>query len=223
VSRRLDVYLSVNQLGTTLTSLALGWLGEPAFSRLVDPGLVSLLGPRAGLAAGTVMGFVLITFLHAVLGELAPKSVAIQKSEAIALWTALPLRVLHFVGFPLIWVLTKTANLTLRLLGLRPVTEAEMLHSSDELRLILQHVPLHPGARRLIDRVFDYTRRVARHVMTLRRDVVVLRAGLPFEENLETLVTNQYTRYPLVDPETDAVLGYVHIKDVMAALASGRP
>jgi putative hemolysin len=98
-----------------------------------------------------------------------------------------------------------------------------MLHSPNELRLVLQHVKLDPGARRLIDRVFDYTHRVARHVMTLRRDVVTLTAGLPFEVNLKVALANQYTRYPLVDPLTDAVVGYVHLKDIVGALASARP
>jgi CBS domain containing-hemolysin-like protein len=90
------------------------------------------------------------------------------------------------------------------------------------LRLVLQHVELDPGARRLIDRVFDYTHRVARHVMTLRRDVVVLEEGRPFDDNLQTALTNQYTRYPLVEPGSDRVIGYVHLKDIVAALAAGR-
>jgi putative hemolysin len=97
-----------------------------------------------------------------------------------------------------------------------------MLHSPDELRLVIQHVQLDPGARRLIDRVFDYTHRVARHVMTLRRDVVTLEMGRPFDDNLRIAVANQYTRYPLIDPANDRVVGYVHLKDIVAALASGR-
>src|SRR5205085_2942374 len=103
------------------------------------------------------------------------------------------------------------------------LTEAEMLHSPDELRLVLQHVKLDPGARRLIDRVFDYTHRLARHVMTVRRDVITLTAGAPFEDNLKIALANQYTRYPLAEPGTDRVIGYVHIKDIVAALGSGRP
>ena len=97
-----------------------------------------------------------------------------------------------------------------------------MLHSPDELRLVLQHVQLDPGPRRLIDNVFDYAHRVARHVMILRRDVVVLVAGRPFDDNLRIALANQYTRYPLVDPESDRVVGYIHLKDLVAALASGR-
>ena len=110
----------------------------------------------------------------------------------------------------------------LRILRLPPASEAEMLHSPDELRLVLQHVQLDPGARRLIDRVFDYTHRVARHVMTLRRDVVTLTAGIPFDDNLRIALANQYTRYPLVEPGTDRVVGYIHLKDIVSALASGK-
>jgi len=119
-------------------------------------------------------------------------------------------------------MLKAAAGLVLRILRLPPASEAEMLHSPDELRLVIQHVPLDPGARRLIDRVFDYTHRVARHVMMLRRDVVTLTAGVPFDDNLRIALANQYTRYPLVEPGTDRVVGYIHLKDIVSALASGK-
>jgi CBS domain containing-hemolysin-like protein len=224
ITRRLDKYLSANQLGITFASLALGWVGEPAFAHLIRPfmtGLGSLTGAAThSLALGA--SFVVITFLHAVLGELVPKAIALQKAEFVALWAAIPLRVFSLVTFPFIWALTTTANLFLRVMRLHPASSAEMLHSSDELRLVLQHVELDPGARRLIDRVFDYTHRVARHVMTLRRDVSVLEEGRPWRENIDIALANQYTRYPLVEPGTDKVLGYIHMKDMMAALASGQ-
>jgi CBS domain containing-hemolysin-like protein len=225
VTGRLPAYLSANQLGVTLASLALGWVGEPTLARVLEP-LLTPLGLWVGIVPRTlafVLGFVCITFLHTAFGELVPKVLALQLTEPVALWTAPLVRGFYFFAFPLTWTLTTVTNLFLRLIGLRATTEAEMLHSSDELRLVLQHVKLDPGARRLIDRVFDYTHRLARHVMTLRRDVITLTAGLPFEENLKTALNNQYTRYPLVDPITDQVVGYVHIKDVVAALASGRP
>ncbi len=223
VVRHLDRYLSVNQLGVTLASLALGWVGEPEFAHLIEPSMTSL-GRWTGAATHSLAlacSFVVITFLLAVLGELVPKAIALQKTEPVALWVALPLRTLFLVTFPFVWALTATANLFLRLLHLHPASGAEMLHSSDELRLVLQHVELDPGARRLIDRVFDYTHRVARHVMTLRRDVSVLEEGRPWRENIDIALANQYTRYPLVEAGTDRVLGYVHMKDMMAALASG--
>jgi CBS domain containing-hemolysin-like protein len=138
------------------------------------------------------------------------------------MWAVLPFRAFYLVSFPVNWMLKTAAGLAIRLLGLPPVSEAEMLHSPEELRMVVQHVKLDPGARRLIDRVFDYTHRVARHVMTLRRDVVTLEAGRPFEDNLRIAVANQYTRYPLVEPGTDRVVGYVHMKDIVTALASGQ-
>jgi CBS domain containing-hemolysin-like protein len=224
ILERLDAYLSANQLGITLASLALGWIGEPALARLIEPWFVPL-GSWAGIASHTcalVASFILITFLHTTIGEQVPKVLALQRAEPIALWTAPVLQVFYYVAFPLIWTLNTSANLVVRMLGLSPKTGADMLHSPNELRLVLQHVKLDPGARRLIDRVFDYTHRVARQVMTLRRDLVTLTAGLPFDENLKVALANQYTRYPLVDPLTDQVVGYVHLKDIVGALASVR-
>jgi CBS domain containing-hemolysin-like protein len=223
ITRNLDKYLSANQLGITLASLALGWLGEPALAQIMAPRLAGL-GAAANIAAHSLalgLSFAAITFVHTVLGELAPKSVALQLTEPVALWTAAPLRVFYLGAFPLIWTLNTSANLFLRMLRLHPASGAEMLHSSDELRMVLQHVELDPGARRLIDRVFDYTHRVARHVMTLRRDVAVLEEGRSWRENIDIALANQYTRYPLVEPGTDKVLGYIHMKDMMATLASG--
>ncbi|HUS66814.1 MAG TPA: hemolysin family protein, partial [Kofleriaceae bacterium] len=208
ISRRLDAYLSANQLGITLASLALGWIGEPAFAGIIEP-LFARLGPGAAAASHTVaviVGFVAITFLHTVIGELAPKSLAIQRTEPVALWTAKPLRWFYFVAYPVIWTLNAASALTLRLLRLRPASESELLHSPEEMRLVLRHVAIDPGARRLIDRVFDYTRRVARHVMTLRRDVTVLEIERTFDENVARVLEHQYTRYPLVDPTDDRVL-----------------
>jgi CBS domain containing-hemolysin-like protein len=224
ITSQLPAYLSASQLGITLASLSLGWLGEPAFAELLRP-LIARTGDiseRTLHTLATAVSLTVITFLHTVLGELAPKALAIQQTESIALWTAVPFRVFYILAYPFIWMLKGAASLVLKMLRLPPASEAEMLHSPDELRLVLQHVQLEPGARRLIDRVFDYTHRVARHVMTLRRDVVTLEAGRPFDDNLRIAVANQYTRYPLVEPATDRVVGYVHLKDIVAALASGQ-
>jgi len=224
MTKRINDYLSASQLGITVASLMLGWLGEPAFAKLLLP----LFHDRWGWHPATVhtvaasISLAIITFLHTVIGELAPKALAIRLTEPVALWSAVPFRVFYLVTTPLTWALRTSAALVLRAMRLPPASEAEMVHSSDELRLVLQHVELDPGARRLIDRVFDYTHRIARHVMILRRDVVVLIAGRPFDENLRVALANQYTRYPLVHPDTDRVVGYVHMKDIVAALASGK-
>ena len=224
ITKQLDPYLSASQLGITVTSLSLGWLGEPAVARLLRP-LLRNIGVDTDVTVHTLatgISLTVITFLHTVLGEQAPKAFALRRAEPVALWTAVPMRIFYTFMFPFIWVLYATSSLVLLILGLPPASEAEMLHSPDELRLVIQHVSLDPGARRLIDRVFDYTHRVARHVMTLRRDVVTLTAGIPFDDNLRIALANQYTRYPLVEPGTDRVVGYIHLKDIVSALASGK-
>ncbi len=225
ISRRLDAYLSANQLGVTLASLALGWIGEPAFARLLSPLFASFGAWSVATthSVAVVASVAAITCLHTVLGELVPKSLAIQRTEPVALWTAPPLRVFYWVMFPVIWTLNAASRLVLRMFGLRLASTVEMLHSPEEVRLILQRVALEPGTRRVIDRLFDYSHRVAQHVMTLRRDVVVLDAGATWDENLSVALAHQYTRYPLVEDERDGVLGYVHLKDIVAALDSSRP
>jgi magnesium and cobalt exporter, CNNM family len=223
ITAQLPAYLSASQLGITVASLTLGWLGEPAFASVIRPWLGGVAASDATVhTLAAAASLTVITFLHTVLGELAPKALAIQRTESIAMWAVVPFRVFYLVSFPLTWLLKVAAGLVLRILRLPPASEAEMLHSPDELRLVIQHVQLDPGARRLIDRVFDYTHRVARHVMTLRRDVVTLTAGIPFDDNLRIALANQYTRYPLVEPGTDRVVGYIHLKDIVSALASGK-
>jgi CBS domain containing-hemolysin-like protein len=144
VSRRLDAYLSANQLGITLASLALGWIGERTIARILQP----LFGNAvAAHSVAITVSFFAITFLHTVLGELAPKSLAIQRTEPVALWTAAPLRAFYYVMFPVIWILNHSAQLVLRVVGLGPVGEAEKLHSPQELRMLLPHVAMDPGAR----------------------------------------------------------------------------
>src|SRR6185312_13455006 len=176
ITRQLPAYLSASQLGITVTSLSLGWLGEPAFASMLRPVLqrAGALSERTLHTLAATISLIVITFLHTVLGELARKAMAIQLTEPVALWTVVPFRAFYIVTYPIIWMLKGAAALVLKILRLPPASEAEMLHSPEELRLVLQHVKLDPGARRLIDRVFDYTHRLARHVMTLRRDVVTL-------------------------------------------------
>src|SRR5262245_15816523 len=189
ISRHLDAYWSANQLGITLASLALGWIGEEAFAALLTP----VLGPGAAVhPIAIALSFAIITFLHTVVGELAPKSLAIQRTETVALWTAIPLRAFYILAFPIIWVLNSASALVLRLVGLHRASEIEMIHSPEELRMILQHVTIEPSARRLIDRVFDYTHHLARHAMALRSDVTVLSTERSFEDNLATVLSAQY-------------------------------
>ncbi len=180
VTKRLDSYLSATQLGVTLASLALGWVGEPAFESLIEPrlaGLGAFTVPIAHSIAATV-AFILISSLHIIFGELGPKYIAIDKSLPTALWTAHILRGFYMLAFPIIWMLNRTSNAILRLVGIRPAEREEMVHSEEELRLILASSEkagvLSEENREIIEGVFQFSKRTARQIMVPRTDVVVL-------------------------------------------------
>ncbi|MEM6702327.1 MAG: hemolysin family protein [Acidobacteriota bacterium] len=218
----LDAYLSATQLGITLASLGLGWVGEPAVSRLIEPLLaaVGLGTPAVVHTASLVVGFSIISMLHIVLGELAPKSLAIRKPEPTSLWVAIPLFAFYKVTFPAIWLLNQMANAILRLVGIAPVTEGELAHSEEEIRrLLASHEDAEIGdeKRELLDNIFELSERTARQVMVPRADVVFLDTEAPMDENLTLAKRSGHTRFPLCERELDSVLGLVHIKDLFRA------
>jgi CBS domain containing-hemolysin-like protein len=226
ITQRLDQYLSAIQLGITLASLALGWLGEPAIASLLHP-LFEALPGSAAIAHGiaSAVAFTLITFLHVVLGEMAPKTMAIQSAEKFAISVSRPLHGFYVLTYPLILLFQGASNKIVRLIGFKPAADAEAAHTEEELRMIVatshKHGVLDQATRDLIDNVLDYTERVAREVMTPRRDVVVLDVTAPVEHSVALAIEKEYTRYPLVDPETDRVTGFVHVKDLIA-IVTGR-
>ncbi len=225
ISHRLDAYLSATQLGVTLASLGLGWIGEPAIAHLVEP-LFSALGRWAGGAAhviGVVVAFIAITALHTIVGELAPKSFAIQRTEEMTLWAARPLWIFYHLAWPIIRLLNAGANGFVRLLGVKPAAKEELLHTSEELRILLTKSPagLDPALRSMLVRIFDLRRRTARHVMTLRSDVQSMRAKMTIEEAVRFALDAGYSRYPVLD-EAGTVLGYLHLRDLFEVLAGRR-
>ena len=222
VTQHLDAYLSACQLGITLASLGLGWIGEPAIAHLiVEPAL-----GRFDLSAGTIsavafgVAFAIITILHIVLGELAPKTVAIRKAQGTALWVALPLQAFRRIFSPFIWLLNGAANAIVRLVGLKPVTEDESEFSLEEIRLLLTQTSGTRGASRtsqVAERVFALHDITVASIMTPRDRVRYLDVRKTFEENLETVQRNTYSRFPLCDGSLDSILGFVHYRDVYAA------
>ena len=180
--------LGATQLGITLASLALGWLGEPAIASLIRPGMQEYFSASPWLvhSVSIAIGFIIITFLHIVLGELVPKSMAIQRPEKLALIAVVPLYVFHKLGYPVIILFNKTARAILALLGIEPATEAEIAHSEDELRMIVN--ASHRGGvldemeSELIDNVFDFADRLAREVMVPRQDMICLFTEDSFSE-----------------------------------------
>jgi len=220
--RHLDAYLSATQLGITLTSLGLGWVGEPAFAWMVEPliGWVPGLTPERLHTVSLFVAFFLITVLHIVLGELAPKSLAIRKSEATTLWTALPLYFFYKLTYPMIWLLNRAANAILELVGIEPATESHSAHGEEELRLLLASstaTHMHPAKRELLANVFDFSRRIARQVMVPRSDVIYLSTEKSLEENLEIARKSGHTRLPLCEGDLDHIIGMIHIKDLFQA------
>jgi CBS domain containing-hemolysin-like protein len=220
IQRRLDAFLSATQLGITLTSLALGWIGEPAFAHLLAGAFAALRIESQTVLHNTafVLAFATITFLHIVLGELAPKSYAIRFTERVALWVALPMRVFQLVFAPALWLLQRAASGTLKLFGVTAETSGDLAHSEEELRLLLaesHRVGALSGTKReLLENVIDYTERTARHVMVPRADIAYLSLAHALEENLAVVTQAAATRFPLCSTDIDHVIGMVHVKDL---------
>lgn len=217
--RHLDAYLSATQLGITLASLALGWIGEPAFAWIVEP-MVSLIpgaGPALVHSVALTTAFLVITILHIVLGELAPKSIAIRKAEHTSLWVALPLYAFYKASYPAIWVLNHAANAILKVIGIEPVSEQELGPEEEELRLLLSSrhaTQLSEHKRELLDNIFELSHRIARQIMEPRADVVYLDTTEPLEKNLGAARRSGHTRFPLCVGSLDRVVGLIHIKDL---------
>ncbi|MEO5729784.1 MAG: hemolysin family protein, partial [Byssovorax sp.] len=225
MSQHLDEYLSACQIGVTLASLALGWVGEPAVADFLQPRVVALGGWAAAAAHGMALfiGFFFITALHTILGEQVPKSFAIQRPQPVTLAIAYPLHAFYLVAWPVIWMLNSAANGVTRLLGAEPAGKEEMLHTSEELRMLLAQSPagLDPALRSMLVRIFDLRRRTARHVMSLRGDASTLRANMAIDEAVKIANDAGYSRYPVLD-QTNNVLGYIHLRDLFEVLSGRR-
>ena len=229
IVHNLDAALSATQLGITLASLGLGWVGEPVFAAMLEP-LLHRLGvesPEAQHRIAFVVGFSAITFLHIVLGELAPKSMAIQKPLPVTLWVARPLEWFYKISYPAIWALNHTALWLLRRVGIEPASEAEMVHSPQELRLLFAATQEHSGGttlgRDVVLNALDLSRREARDVMRHRGEIVVLDTEATIAECLEIAEKTRYSRFPLCEGgDIDKTLGVVHFKDLFAMRAKAR-
>lgn len=216
-----DTYLGATQLGITLASLALGWLGEPAISSLLKPILINYFPVSEWLITtiSIALGFIIITFLHIVLGELVPKSMAVQRSENMALSCVWLLYIFHKLGYPIIVLLNRTSKLILGTIGMKSASEADLAHSEEELRMIVS--ASHRGGvlnqmeSELIDNVFDFADRLAREIMVPRQDMVCLFVDDPFEENMRVVRETVHTRYPLCVEDKDHIIGMIHVRDLM--------
>jgi CBS domain containing-hemolysin-like protein len=222
----LDAYLSAAQLGITLASLALGWIGEPIFEALLQPvfGWLGWTGEewhrvRSGIAFA--VGFSVITFLHIVVGEQAPKSFAIKQPLPMALWAAYPLRWFYVVAYPFIWVLNHSALWLLRQVGIEAASEHGSAHSEEELRLMFDANQRHAGGsklgREIVLNALGLRHRVAREVMQPRSKITVLDTQASMAECLTVAEQTRYSRFPLCEAgDVNRTLGVVHIKELFA-------
>jgi CBS domain containing-hemolysin-like protein len=220
--RDLDGYLSVCQVGITMASLGLGWVGEPAVAHLIEPflGAAGITNERVVSIIAFVVGFAIITYAHLVFGEQAPKYFSIQRAEATSLWISRPLRIFMVLFRPLVWVVNASTNFVLRPWGIKLGGEMEA-HSEEELRIMISSATasgeLEPEEREYLNNVFDFGDRVAREVMVPRPDIEALRVDLPLAEMVDAAVFGRYTRYPVYEEDLDHVLGVVHVKDLLRA------
>ncbi|WP_226669466.1 hemolysin family protein [Metabacillus litoralis] len=223
VTSNLDGYLSACQLGITITALGLGWLGEQTLESLLHPIFESLNINESLVNVLTLaIAFILITYLHVVIGELAPKTVAIQKAEFITLIFARPLIFFYRVMYPFIWILNGSANLLVRLFGMKPVSEHELAHTEEELRIILSESyksgEINQSEFKYVNRIFEFDDRIAKEIMVPRTEIVTTSVEKSFQENLDIMRSEKFTRYPVVNGDKDHILGMVNIKEIFTDL-----
>ena len=219
ILQRLDSFLSAAQLGITLASLGLGWIGEPVFMTLLQPvfGWMNIESVSLQHALAFVIGMSAITFLHISAGEQAPKLLAIQKPLQTTLWIAYPLLWFYRLSYPFVMLLNAASQWLLRRVGLEIVSEADRAYSEDELRLMLGSAKSSPDQRDLVLNALDLRHRTAREVMRPRHEITAFDSTAPVAECLALAEKTRYSRFPLcADGDLDKTLGIVHIKDLYA-------
>ncbi|HKM57782.1 MAG TPA: hemolysin family protein [Chthoniobacterales bacterium] len=229
LTSHLDAYLSATQLGITLASLALGWMGEPYVASLIRPILthIGISAPGIVQAVSIAIGFGIITYLHIVLGEVTPKWLGIQKALVISLWISPPLHLFYTIFRPAIWFLQVSATWIMKsVYRTNPVADTELTHSEEELRVILTENE-DPGdgaelGNELLINALDFRRRVVRDIMTPRGDVIYLDMQDSFDANVQVAIESGHTRFPLVQGHLDNTIGLIHIKDLMREMKFDR-
>jgi len=231
VTANLNAILSACQLGITLVTIGLGWASEKWVTEILFVPLVK--GLRITWVSSEVLhslaffsAYVAISAVHIIVGEQAPKALAIQRAERTALWVAVPIQLFYLLFFPVVWLLNTLANLVLRMAGVAPASDVEVAHSEEELRLVLarsrRHGLLTADEQRLMENVLNMTQKTARQVMSPRSSIVYLSTQNPLKENLWIARESGHTRFPLCDSDLDHIVGMVHIKDLFEARESGQ-
>jgi CBS domain containing-hemolysin-like protein len=223
----LDEYLSACQLGITVTALGLGWLGEPTVEHLLHPLFTHLNIPEsAAEILSFVIAFASVTFLHVVVGELAPKTIAIHKAEAVTLLFAKPMIIFYKIMYPFIKTLNGSARIIVGIFGLKPASEHEDAHSEEELQLIISESyksgEINQSEYKYVNNIFEFDDRIAKEIMVPRTEIVAFDKSQTLEECLEIVKVENYTRYPVIDGEKDNIVGMLNMKEVLTDYISGK-
>ncbi|MEH7050346.1 hypothetical protein CN568_23605 [Bacillus pseudomycoides] len=226
VISNLDEYLSACQLGITITALGLGWLGEPTIKHVLEPLFFKIeFSPAIASTVSFIIAFVVITFLHVVIGELAPKTFAIQKAEQVSLLLSQPLIYFYRIMYPFIWALNGSARLVTGIFGLSPASEHEVAHSEEELRLILSESyksgEINQAEFKYVNNIFEFDNRLAKEIMVPRTEIVGLYEDEPFETHIKVIGQEKYTRYPVFGEDKDEIIGMVNVKDLFIRYMDG--
>lgn len=216
----LDGYLSATQVGITITSLILGWKGEPTIRQLIDPIFNKVQLPVSlEHILSFIIAFLIITFFNVVIGELAPKTIAIQRAEEIILQFSPALRLFYRIMYPFIWALNRSARFITGLFGYKPASENEIVLSEEELRMILsqsyQSGEINQSEYRYVNKIFEFDNRIAKEIMVPRTELVTLSKDATMDEIMAIVTEERYTRYPVIDGDKDNILGIVNIKEVL--------
>lgn len=227
ITQHLDGYLAATQLGITLASLGLGWVGESVMHSIVHDLLINFnLSEVYITSISTFIAFLFITVMHIVFGELAPKSIAIQRPVATTLFIAFPLQGFYLVFRPFIWILNGFANVILKVFGISSVGGHESVHSTEELYYLLdqgkESGALDTNEHELIRNVFDFNERVVKNIMVPRTKISGIELSTPKQEVIETIIAEGYSRMPVYDDIIDKIIGIVHAKDILPLLASNK-
>ena len=221
ILQRLDAYLSATQLGITLASLGLGWIGKPAFARLIEPVLASwgIWSEVVATSISIAVAFAFITLLHIVVGELVPKSIAIQSTEKVVLFVAVPLWLFYVAFYPLLTAFNAVSNAILRLFGFSPTEAGEAAHSEMELMMLLERAHtagrISTGRADLLRKFLGFRQRTARQVMVPRSEVYYVALARTLKENLQVIQESGHTRLPLCEKGLDNIIGLLNVKDLL--------
>jgi len=227
VTSNLDEYLSACQLGITVTALGIGWIGEETVQHVLAPLLQIIHVPATVITVLSFsLAFAFITFLHVVVGELAPKTFAIHKAEQITLWVAKPLILFYKLLYPFIWTLNGSSRIIIRMFGLKAVSEHELAHTEEELRIIVsesyKNGEINQSEFKYVNNIFDFDDRIAKEIMVPRTEIASLEQSSTLEELLNLIQKEQFTRYPVTDGDKDHIIGMINVKEIMTELLKSR-